>query len=494
MSRPIHSFTQQLLNTEALRYQPSFKETKMAVPPGGLQEICFSFDTTGSMYSCLDEVRGRIQDMIQRLQADIPGIRIAVFAHGDYCDKSNYITKHIDFSTDVGTLCKWVNDVGRTGGGDADECYELVLHEVQSLDWTPGSQRALVMIGDNNPHEPGYPQNKKKLNWRTEADNLSKMGVRIYSVQCKNYSGADHFYETIAEKTDGQYLKLAQFTNLFDFIMSICYREKGAEFLQDYEKEVRAREATGGIHKDLDNLFGVLRRADSSHDDTKMDTTAVPKPVPLIKPPSLTKVPSLTAMKKKLGRTSSASKRARTGMKNRKVTKKELPPKPRRENVPESSFSLSGRRWSNWQTCLSCDKTDSELWEKRNGGHLGYRRKHIFDGRLTRPTLYEFSVQTAAGHKRHIMYSKLCHGLTNDGKWEHRLLGQKDIRSQIEDILSKGCSVAVRRLKLINRKNSKAKAINSLRCYDYAWRRQSSLRTTHRSVVKGSVQISNDVF
>ncbi|XP_033751973.1 LOW QUALITY PROTEIN: uncharacterized protein LOC117335841 [Pecten maximus] len=468
----------------------------MAVPPGGLQEICFSFDTTGSMYSCLDEVRGRIQDMIQRLQADIPGIRIAVFAHGDYCDRNNYITKHIDFSTDVRRLCKWVNDVGRTGGGDADECYELVLHEVQSLNWTPGSQRALVMLGDNNPHEPGYPQNKKKLNWRTEADNLSKMGVRIYSVQCQDYSGADHFYQTIAEKTDGHYLKLAQFTNIFDFIMSICYREKGAEFLQDYEKEVRAREATGGIHKDLDTLFGVFRRADSSRDDTKMDTTVTTatKPLRLIKPPSLTKVPSLTSMKKKLGKKSLTSKRTRIGRKARTEMKKEASQKPRRENVSESNFALSGRKWSNWQTCLSCDKTDSDLWEKRNGGHLGFRRKQIFDGKLTRPTIYEFSVQTTPGHKRHIMYSKLCHGMTSPDKWEHRLLGQKDIRGQVEDILSKGCSVAVRRLKLVNRKTSKSKAINSLRCYDYAWRRHGSLRTTHRPVIKGSVQISNDVF
>ncbi|OWF53078.1 uncharacterized protein LOC110446844 [Mizuhopecten yessoensis] len=466
----------------------------MALPPGGLQEICFSFDTTGSMYSCLDEVRGRIQDMIQRLQADIPGIKIAVFAHGDYCDRSNYITKHIDFTTDAATLCKWVNDVGRTSGGDADECYELVLHEVQSLNWTPGSQRALVMIGDNNPHEPNYPQNNQRLDWRTESDNLSNMGVRIYSVQCQNYNGADHFYKTIAEKTSGHYLKLAQFTNIFDFIMSICYREKGAEFLQDYEKEVRARDATGGIHKDLDTLFGVLKRADSSHDDTKMDTTVAPKPPALIKVSSLTKVPSLTNMKKKMGKTSLTSRRTGTTSKPRTVTKNAVAPKVRRENVPESHFALSSRKWSDWQTCLSCDKTDSDLWEKRNGAHFGYRRKDIFDGKLTRPTIYEFAVQIVPGHKRHIVYSKLCHGLTFADTWERRLLGQKDVRGQIEDILSKGCSVAVRRLKLVNRKISKAKAVNSLRCYDYAWRRYGNLRTSHRCVVKGSVQISNDTF
>ena len=43
------------------------------LPPGGLLEVAISFDTTGSMYGCLEEVRAKIKDLAQRLQADIPG-------------------------------------------------------------------------------------------------------------------------------------------------------------------------------------------------------------------------------------------------------------------------------------------------------------------------------------------------------------------------------------------------------------------------------------
>lgn len=43
------------------------------LPPGGLVEVAVSFDTTGSMYGCLEEVRAKIQDLVQRLQGDIPG-------------------------------------------------------------------------------------------------------------------------------------------------------------------------------------------------------------------------------------------------------------------------------------------------------------------------------------------------------------------------------------------------------------------------------------
>jgi hypothetical protein len=151
------------------------------LPPGGLFEIVFSFDTTGSMSAILDEVIGRLQEMIQRLQADIPSIRIAVIAHGDYCDKEMfYVTKHIDFSTDSAALCEFVKGVGCTGGGDTDECYELVLRMVRGeFTWTPGSQRALVMIGDAPPHEPDYPLNEMGIDWRVETEVLAKAMVCI---------------------------------------------------------------------------------------------------------------------------------------------------------------------------------------------------------------------------------------------------------------------------------------------------------------------------
>ena len=159
----------------------------MALPRGSM-EICFSFDTTGSMNSCINEVKGKVQDMIQRLQADISGIRMAVLAHGDYCDYDTYITKHIDFTTSVADLCSFVKTVDGTYGGDGDECYELVLQEVQSLSWTPGSKRALVVIGDSDPHEPGYSFGGKTYNidWRKETYNLLTMVRFIFSIRSSN--------------------------------------------------------------------------------------------------------------------------------------------------------------------------------------------------------------------------------------------------------------------------------------------------------------------
>ena len=83
------------------------------VPPGGPLQVAFSFDTTGSMSSALGEVRGRLSAMLQRLQADIPGVTTAVVAHGDYCDAGKpYLTKHMDFSDNLPDLVEFVNKVG----------------------------------------------------------------------------------------------------------------------------------------------------------------------------------------------------------------------------------------------------------------------------------------------------------------------------------------------------------------------------------------------
>ena len=41
------------------------------------------------------------------------------------------------------------------GGGDFDECYELVLREARTkFDWSPGDDvtRSVVVIGDATPH------------------------------------------------------------------------------------------------------------------------------------------------------------------------------------------------------------------------------------------------------------------------------------------------------------------------------------------------------
>src|SRR5260221_9161980 len=120
-------------------------------------EVVFSFDTTGSMYPCLTQVRRNVKSTVARLGEEIPGIRIGIIAHGDYCDKgSTYVTKHLDLTDDVAGICKFVETVGGTRGGDAPGGYEVVLKETPDLKGAGGAKKRPFLIRGAVPHPPPH--------------------------------------------------------------------------------------------------------------------------------------------------------------------------------------------------------------------------------------------------------------------------------------------------------------------------------------------------
>lgn len=197
-------------------------------------DIVISFDTTGSMYPCLTQVRRKVEELVNKLFSEVDDIHMGIIAHGDYCDASSYyVTKAADLTGDQKKVANFVRNVGATGGGDAPECYELVLHESRSLSWRAGTTKALVMIGDERPHEPDYPQNTKNLDWRNELEMLKEMGVQVYGVHAlaAYRRAAQPFWKQMAQMTDGYYLTLDQFNEISDMLMAICYHQAGDEKL-----------------------------------------------------------------------------------------------------------------------------------------------------------------------------------------------------------------------------------------------------------------------
>lgn len=236
-------------------------------------EVVFSFDTTGSMYPCLTQVRRRVKETVSRLMKEIPGMRIGVIAHGDYCDaKTTYVTKALDLTDDPDRICRFVERVEPTFGGDAPECYELVLNEARSLSWTKDYKKCFVLIGDDVPHAPA--QNPKKLNWRTEVDELGKMGIPVYGVQALGRKHATPFYRELADKSGGFHLNLDQFSYITDMVLAICYKQSSDDQLQTYEKEVTTQ---GRLNRSLNSMFNtMMKREDAPSPFGEADLHAVP--------------------------------------------------------------------------------------------------------------------------------------------------------------------------------------------------------------------------
>ena len=188
-------------------------------------DLCISFDTTGSMYPMLAQVRREIGELTQSLYDQVPELQIAVIAHGDYCDGIKAY-RQLDFSDQEHDVSSFVRAVLPTAGGDAPECYELVLQRAQELGWREGSTKAMLMIGDATPHPKGHQAyGHTAACWREETAKLRAIGVQIYAVQALGRSCATSFYKELAEMTNGRHLALSQFHAAADLIRAVALHQ-----------------------------------------------------------------------------------------------------------------------------------------------------------------------------------------------------------------------------------------------------------------------------
>mmetsp|Transcript_81446 Transcript_81446/g.225566 ORF Transcript_81446/g.225566 Transcript_81446/m.225566 type:complete len:907 (-) Transcript_81446:83-2803(-) len=189
-------------------------------------QICFSFDTTGSMTAYANQVKQELERLTARLLTHIPGIQISITAHGDYGDERNYVVKAMDFSDDTQALKDFINSCGPTGGGDCPECYELVMHKMQELTWAATSAKALVMIGDAPPHEKAKYDGLKRrfIDWRKEARWYAEKEIRVYGVKCGGCR--ESFYDKIAQTTGALVININEIDLMPEMFTELCFREQ----------------------------------------------------------------------------------------------------------------------------------------------------------------------------------------------------------------------------------------------------------------------------
>ena len=219
----------------------------------GSLDLAISFDDTGSMSSVRKQVREKINSLITQLIKNIPGLRVAIIIHNDYCDAPRHIFVQ-DFSSDINVVTKFVNRDSPCGGGDSPECYELALHEATKLSWT-SKRRAFIMIGDEVPHTVGYRYREEQCihDWRKETKTLVDLGIRVYGVQALGRRSSNFFYDEISRMTNGVKLDLSQFAHINTYINAIAYHQ--SDKLDSYQ----ASDPTFSTNISLKNMFARLK-------------------------------------------------------------------------------------------------------------------------------------------------------------------------------------------------------------------------------------------
>ena len=229
---------------------------KLTPASDGGFDLLISFDTTGSMYPVFHQVLTNVEQLCKRLFDQVPGLRVGIIAHGDYCDGSRAISS-LELTSDCRRVIDFVRDVRPTGGGDAPECYELVLNTARSAKWEATRRRVMVMIGDEVPHPASDPQNRRRLDWENEARLLHKMGVTIYPVQCRGLAHSNFFYEDVADICGTKPLALPQFRHIEMILLGVAFSALSDEAFDSYERELRG---AGLLVFAIEDAFDILAR------------------------------------------------------------------------------------------------------------------------------------------------------------------------------------------------------------------------------------------
>ena len=187
--------------------KPKVKENTTA--SDGMLDMVIAFDTTGSMCSYIAAVKKHVIDLIPKLFAANPKLKVSIVAFGDYCDmrsKNDFGDAYqvIDLTDNENKLIKFVKNAKNTGGGDGDEFYELVIKKiVEETSWREGSTKSVLLIADASPHEIGYHFGdiitNNQIDWREEAKKAAAKGIKIDTMQCGN----SRWYKELSRMTNG---------------------------------------------------------------------------------------------------------------------------------------------------------------------------------------------------------------------------------------------------------------------------------------------------
>lgn len=215
---------------------------EMAANLANTTAMVVSFDTTGSMSPCIAQVRQNLKNLVESMTQDIPGLKIGLIAHGDYCDGDNCINV-LDLTDDLEKIMNFITNTPNTSGGDAPECYELALQTAKGLSW-PEEGGSLVMIGDATPHE----QNPNNIDWRAEIKALREKKVKVFPLQCLYNSHAKDnnlFWEEVSGLGGTPLLMLESFGDSANHLEALGYAAAGEAAYKGYVSKFAAEVSEG---------------------------------------------------------------------------------------------------------------------------------------------------------------------------------------------------------------------------------------------------------
>lgn len=153
-------------------------------------DLGFAIDVTGSMGDELAYIHAELSNIVQRVQASVPGTSVRVGATF-YRDRTDpVVVQQIPFTTNVAGFVQMMGTVHAGGGGDYPEDMSAGLETaMRRMQWSEGNAvRVLVVVADAPPQH----YNDTQFTYREAMFDAAARGIRILPVAA---SGADRSVE-----------------------------------------------------------------------------------------------------------------------------------------------------------------------------------------------------------------------------------------------------------------------------------------------------------
>lgn len=166
-------------------------------------DLALVIDATGSMGDEIEYLKAEIANIAHEVARTYPGVdqRYALVVYRDEGDQ--YVTRHFNFTHNLGRFTKQLGRQQADGGGDYPEAMDAAMLDAAALSWRDRGSRMLFLVADAPPHAEAMAAT---LN---TAEELRGQGVAMYPIAASGVAeSAELVMRAAAAMSGGEYIFL----------------------------------------------------------------------------------------------------------------------------------------------------------------------------------------------------------------------------------------------------------------------------------------------
>ncbi len=183
---------------------------------GGIADICFVIDDTGSMGGLITAVRAGVAAFTDSLTRSDINYRLGLVTFKDDVE----FDMGYDLTGDVAVFLAAIDAIGVSGGGDGPELsLDAIYDALDSLHWRAGTRIVIIMVTDNSPHYRGDGTAYSDVLPSEVIDHLLDFDALCFCAHVSSWMDVDTNFIHIAEATGAAWYDSSNFAVILSQIV-----------------------------------------------------------------------------------------------------------------------------------------------------------------------------------------------------------------------------------------------------------------------------------